>query len=99
MRYLWVEDFGIEDNILLHSLEDALEYLDDFEKRINFDAVLLDIRFPVLKDKSEIDEEKIYKKYFLNIITKDMFKKYAKSDTMQDALSGILLFMALVFRY
>ena len=95
----WEQYFGIEDNILKNSLEDALSFLDNLENHIKFDAVLLDIRFPVLSDNSIIDEIGIYNTYFSKIITEDMFQKYASSDVMKDASSGILLFLALVFRY
>ena len=98
-QYQWEEYFGIEDNILIYSLEDALKCLDCFENRANFDAVLLDIRFPVLSDESIFSISDIYKKYFENIITEKTFYKYAESDVMSDASSGILLFLALIYRY
>ena len=95
----WQEYFDIEDNILLYSLEDALKYLDNYENRSSFDAVLLDIRFPVLSEDSVMTESDIYETYFADIITKNMFEKYSNSDVMKDASSGILQFMALVYRY
>lgn len=95
----WEEYFGIGDNILINSLQEALEYLDIFENRTEFDAVLLDIRFPILSDASMIDENEIYERYFSDIITSKLFHTYADSDVMNDASSGILLFMALIFRY
>lgn len=95
----WEKYFAIEDNILQYTLEDALSYLDDTDNKSRFDVVLLDIRFPVLKGESEKDEETLYKNYFSSFITEDVFNKYASSEVMKDASSGILLFLALIFRY
>ena len=98
-RELWEKYFEISENVLVYSLEEALVYLDDADNLADFDMILLDIRFPVLKDESAFDIDQIYKKYFSDIITRGMFDKYAESEELQDASSGILLFLALIYRY
>lgn len=99
MKKLWERYFSIQDNILLHTLEDTLYFLDNAENRMTFDIVLLDIRFPVLKEESDADETEIYNKYFSSFLTKAVFNQYGDSELMKDASSGILLFLALIFRY
>lgn len=96
----WKEYFGIEKEKRLTTLEDTLEFLEIKENWKKFDAVLIDIRFPICKSDN-IDEFCVFKKYFDNIITKEKFDEYAHSveGFKQNASSGILLYLALVFRY
>ena len=96
----WKEYFGIEKEKRLTTLEDTLEFLEIKENWKKFDAVLIDIRFPICKSNN-IDEFCIFKKYFDNIITKEKFDEYAHSveGFKKNASSGILLYLALVFRY
>lgn len=96
----WKEYFGIEEEKRLTTLEDTLEFLEIKENWKKFDAILIDIRFPICKSDN-IDEFCVFKKYFDNIITKEKFDEYAQSveGKKQNASSGILLYLALVFRY
>lgn len=96
----WKEYFGIEKEKRLTTLEDTLEFLEIKGNWKKFDAVLIDIRFPICKSDNT-DEFCVFKKYFDNIITKEKFYEYAQSveGNKQNASSGILLYLALVFRY
>ena len=95
----WEKYFAIEDTILFTNLEDVLVFLDNYENKAKFDIILLDIRFPVLSGESGREKEEIYKIYFSSFITREIFDKYVSSEMMKDASSGILLFLALIFRY
>ena len=109
MRFLWVEDFDSGDGrsealkarwlkyfrlgepVIKENMRDALMYLEDREHFRAFDAVLLDIRFPAGGDDRAA--EQIYRDYFSQIITRELFFRY------RDSGSGILLYLALVMRY
>lgn len=96
----WKEYFGIEKEERYTTLEDTLEFLEVKENWKRFDAILIDIRFPICK-RGNKDEFYVFKKYFDTILTKEKYDEYAESakDNKQDASSGILLYLALVFRY
>ena len=115
MRYLWVEDFdgdnsnrselektwtsyfGLKEGeyIIKENLEDALEFLDNRKNWQDFEAVLIDIRFKLSSQKSI---EELYERYFKDFLLRDKFYSYAGKNN--DASSGgILLYLALVFRY
>lgn len=97
----WEAYFGISDNELCYTLEDALIFLDNNENRSKFDVVLLDIRFPVLSENSVYTEELIYENYFSGFLTKKQYDYYSnyENKTVGNASSGILLFLALIYRY
>lgn len=104
MRFLWVEDFNddsgdrdelqsdwmkyfnLKDVVIKETMDEALEYLEHPDHFKQFDGVLLDIRFPII-------EETVYEKYFSKFVTRDLYDQY------QDSGAGILLYLALVFRY
>lgn len=106
MRFLWVEDFNEDQGdreflearwrnyfelgnvIILEDLKSALEYLDNREHYENFDGVLLDIRFP-----AGGNDDGLYEEYFSHIVTREKFDQYLEDGT------GILLYLALAFRY
>jgi hypothetical protein len=96
----WKEYFGIEKEERYTTLEDTLEFLEVRENWKKFDAILIDIRFPICK-RGNKDEFCVFKKYFDTIITKEKYDEYTETakDNKQDASSGILLYLALVFRY
>lgn len=84
--------------INIKTLEDALIFLDEPENWYKFDAVLLDIRFRI---SSNSIEEDIFNKYFKTFLTREKFDEFA-SDIQNDpdsASSGILLYLALIYRY
>ena len=104
MRFLWVEDFdndnpgreelksawmryfGLEDVMVKETLDEALEYLESPDHFKQFDGILLDICFPITGDD-------VYEKYFSRYVTQELYDEYEKSG------AGILLYLALVYRY
>ncbi|MVX66952.1 hypothetical protein GKZ28_25170 [Clostridium chromiireducens] len=108
MRFLWVEDFNEDsgdkitlknnwikyfdlkdDKLIDHeTLKSVLEYLDNEENLYEFDYILIDIRFP-------LGSSDLYEKYFKEIITEEVFYKYADKESG----TGILLYLALTLKY
>lgn len=96
----WKDYFGIVNDPIFRTLEEVLVFLEKKENWKDFDAVLIDIRFPVCSGGKDNNLE-IFKKYFKNIITEERFEEYTQviGGKKQDASSGILLYLALVLRY
>lgn len=104
MKFLWVEDFNdgsgdkdelqrawmkyfnLKDVVLKETMDEALEYLECPDHFRQFDGILLDIRFPIIGAE-------VYGKYFSRFVTRELYDKY------QNSGAGILLYLALVFRY
>lgn len=98
----WEHYFQISSPITFSNLEECLCYLDDLNNWYNFDVILIDIRFRVLKYDSDFDSEhELYKKYFSSFLTEDYFnKKCAQiNNDPYSASAGILLYLALIYRY
>ena len=91
LKQKWLKWFQLEskDIIYKHSLIDAVTYID--ENRNDFDAVLLDIRFPEQINSSVKD---VYEKYFSNIVTEEFYEEKMKDDGCG---AGIIAFMYLIF--
>ncbi len=91
LKAKWLKYFRLGEPVIRETMRDALAYLEDREHFRAFDAVLLDIRFPVGGDDRAA--EQVYRDYFSQIITHELFLRY------RDSGSGILLYLALVMRY
>ena len=91
LKASWLKYFRLGEPVIRENMRDALVYLEDREHFRAFDAVLLDIRFPVGGDDRAA--EQVYRDYFSQIITHELFLRY------RDSGSGILLYLALVMRY
>lgn len=64
----WREYFQLEECIIISNLQDALTFLDEKENWKKFDAVLIDIRFPVCNKTGGSSINEIYRKYFKAIL-------------------------------
>ena len=91
LKQKWLKWFQLEnkDIIYKHSLVDAVTYIN--KNRNDFDAVLLDIRFPEQNNSSVKD---VYEKYFSNIVTEEFYEEKMKDD---GCAAGIIAFMYLIF--
>ncbi len=99
----WTKYFKINKSecTFKENLEETLIYLEEPKNHGNFDAVLIDIRFPVLKYNSKRTLDDIYEIYFSKRITKELFTEYAgeKDGHNSNASAGFLLFLALILNY
>lgn len=86
LKQTWMEYFGLEDVIIRETLDEALEYLEFPDHFRQFDGILLDICFPVIGND-------VYEKYFSRFVTRELFDEYRENG------AGILLYLALVYRY
>lgn len=97
----WEAYFELKDKTIndYRTLESVLEFLDNHFNWRLFDAVLIDIRFKLCN--KEHDEKNIYNKYFSYFLTEEKFKYYANkiNDDPDAATSGVLLYLALIYRY
>lgn len=84
----WSGYFGLGEPVIREDMAQALGYLETRENFKEFDAVILDIRFP-----AGGEEDQVYEKYFSSIVTRELFDRYVEQG------SGILLYLALVLRY
>lgn len=90
LRNNWLGWYQLNDEDVIEksNLIEALEYIDS--SPFGFDAVLLDIRFPIGKN---VDSDDVYKKYFSEIITQKFYEQNAEDGCG----AGILAFYYLVF--
>ncbi len=99
-RRLWESHFQLEGKIsrIFGTLEEVLLFLEEPTNWRYFDAVLIDIRFPV---SAGIPEDEIYDTYFGSFLKKEQFLRYAKpvNNDPSSSSAGVLLFLALVHRY
>lgn len=86
----WMQYYGLDNKELIvkTNLEDAIEYINDNPEY--FDAVLLDINFPITLSKT--NDKTIYDKHLKGIIT---YKFY---ETNNQTGAGMLLFLYLILK-
>jgi len=95
LKERWLKYYRIEDKDLVNKkdLVSTLEYIS--EKSEQFDAVLLDIRFPVsIKNHDEELNSRVYDEYFKKFITKEFYNKQLEGE---ESGTGILVYLYLIF--
>jgi len=97
----WETYFELQNKTIndYRTLEDVLKFLDEHSNWRLFDAVLIDIRFKVCSKRQ--NEKNIYDKFFSSFLTEEKFNYYANkiNDDPDAATSGVLLYLALLYRY
>lgn len=95
LKEKWIKYFDLEQKelVIKHDLISALKYMKEYER--DFDAVLLDIRFPVsFSNLSEKKTDEIFDEYFQPFLTKEFYDKNIEGG---DSGTGILVYMYLIF--